>query len=85
MYAVDIAFRGPGRECSIPSLGCEGELLPIEATGERLKCRERLRPGACTNNGRVVLERTTDSSFNYSWFRRGASPRATGVPRRVGQ
>ena len=83
VYAVEIVLEGQGGSVRYPSLGCEGDLQPIELTEQRLEYLENLDPpGACSNAGRVVLERTTDNSFDYSWYGGGARPSATGILRR---
>ena len=69
-WSIEIAFEDDGVDIRYPSLACGGQLQPVSGSEARFVYRERIRFGLsqCVNNGRVVLERTSEDTLSYEWY-----------------
>ena len=69
-WSIEIAFEDGGVDIRYPSLACGGQLQPVSGSEARFVYREHIRFGLsqCIDNGRVVLERTSEDTLSYEWY-----------------
>ena len=79
-WSIEIAFEVDGVDIRYPSLACGGQLQPVSGSEARFVYRERIRFGLsqCIDNGRVVLERTSEDTLSYEWYDESGILDATG-------